>query len=86
MKHWRGPKTKRARRAQAARCGSKCFLQPKRLGFPVCDAACKPSCAGLRAAFSRARQTHRPAVAKAATRLACKLSCSWTHAASRCER
>jgi hypothetical protein len=85
-KHWSPPKTKKRRRALAGRCGAKCFLMPKKLGFPVCDAACKPSCSGLRAAFARAKQTHRPSVAHKALAKACRLRCEWTERHDRCSR
>jgi hypothetical protein len=68
------------RRALKARCGARAFLDPKNLKFPVMakSGACIVSCAGLRAAFSRARQYHHPRVASAAKKKATRATCAWT--------
>lgn len=80
----RVPKTKFERLSVKKRCGTRCFLIPKTLGFPVCSKrSCKPDCRGLRAAYARARQTGRASVARKALRIAC-LRCSWTERHKRC--
>lgn len=77
------------RRPLKAKCGSKCFVG-KGTSFPVCQkltyskGKCVLDCEGLRAAFARARQTGRKAVARRAVRKACRASCTWTHRANRC--
>lgn len=46
--------------------GSRCFLEPKTLGFPVCDQKGRYDCGGIRAAKSRARGSkHRSTKQKA---------------------
>jgi hypothetical protein len=86
MRRWTPPKTKSARKAIVNRCGNRCFLLPGKLGFPVCDPHCRPSCSGLRAAFSRAQQTGRGKVARRALIQACHMKCTWTKRRGRCER
>lgn len=56
------------------RCGSKCFLLPQSLGYPVCDSlrlnkTCKFNCSGILAAKIRANQFHKRSVAKSAKKL-----------------
>ena len=89
-KSWRkkAPKTNPDRQITAQKCGAaKCFLDPKRLGYPICaKSSCKPSCQGLRAAYARARQRHKQKVARKALQRACRLSCTWTERHARCAR
>jgi len=75
----RAPKTKREREALYARCGAKAFLDPKNLKFPVMAKAgpCKPDCAGVKAARSRAKQYRRGKIAGKAKRLASRAACRW---------
>jgi hypothetical protein len=49
----RKPKTTRDREDLYEACGTKCFLQPKVLKYPVCakDNTCKIDCDGVRAAY-----------------------------------
>ncbi len=59
------------------KCGNRCFLLPGSEGFPVC--ACRPrqgvkctcsyDCAGITAAYGRARQHKYPKVASKALKL-----------------
>lgn len=89
QKSWRkqAPKTNPERIMVRQKCGVKCFLMPKTLGFPICAKdSCALSCQGLRAAFSRARQTHRSKVARKALIKACHLKCAWTRRREHCER
>lgn len=92
MKHksWRkqAPKTNPDRQIVAKKCGAaKCFLDPKRLGYPICSkTSCKPSCQGLRAAFSRARQQHKRKVARRALIQACHMACPWVRRKHTCVR
>ena len=61
MKGWKkiSPKTKSERKGVYSRCGSKCFLSPKNLKFPICSkSSCKISQKGVLAALARARQYH----------------------------
>lgn len=77
-KGWKAPKTRKARRAYAKRCGlRKCFLKPEDLKFPICDTRCNVSCKGLAAAYNRARQFKYHDVARRAWKLAHKEGCSW---------
>lgn len=72
-KSWskRAPKTKLERKALFARCGTKAFLDPKNLKFPVMakSGPCVPDCAGVEAAYSRAKQFKRGKTASKARRL-----------------
>jgi hypothetical protein len=89
MKPWRqkAPLTKSARQKLKSRCGSKCFLKPETLAFPICPTtSCAPVCEGLLAAFVRAKQTGRRKVARMATIRACHMKCEWTAHKGRCER
>jgi hypothetical protein len=89
VKSWKklAPKLVSERHAVAKRCGvERAFLLPKTMGFPIIAkrGPCKPSCDGLRAAFARARQTHRREIAAKALRIACRQRCPWTARAERC--
>ncbi len=83
---WRrsAPKTREDRRALAKSCGAKCFLDPKRLKFPICpkcrgtSCSCKPDCRALSAAYNRANQYGHRKVAAHALRLAKREGCRWT--------
>lgn len=72
MKGWskRAPKTMKQRRALLARCGTKAFLDPKNLKFPIMakSGPCVPDCGGVKAAYSRARQFKRSKVSAKARR------------------
>ncbi|NJN63448.1 MAG: hypothetical protein HC882_00290 [Acidobacteria bacterium] len=63
-----------------------CFLDPKGLKYPVCPKStrgkAKPTCKGVLAAFSRARQQHNQVVAKKAVKLADVLGCGWVKTGS----
>ena len=58
------PQKGRERNLIMEQCGSKCFLEPKTLGFPVCSSyrkrsgssRCKRNCKGLLSAYVRSRQ------------------------------
>ncbi len=69
------------RRKMRKKCGSGCFLEPKKLKYPICAKSganvCKPSCKGMAAAFNRARQQGRNDIAKKALRRAKRFGCSW---------
>ena len=89
QRSWRkqAPRTNPERMMLHQRCGNKCFLEPKRLAFPICPkTSCQPSCQGLRAAYARARQGHRPKVARGALIRACHMGCEWTERHARCSR
>ena len=64
------PKRTTVRRAQLKKCGSKCYLSPKKLKFPICPkGSCKVSCKGAQSAYIRARQWKHSKVAKKAARI-----------------
>ena len=45
------------RREMLKKCGTPCFLAPKRLGYPICrPRKCEPDKCGILAAFKRSRQ------------------------------
>ena len=78
------PKKGRERNIMLKDCGSKCFLEPSKKGFPVCKAnrsrsgksSCKPNCKGIISAYVRAKQWKHYATAKKAIKLAKKYGCS----------
>lgn len=60
----KAPGKKSTRAKKLAACGTSCFLQPGRLAYPICPVgSCEPSCAGLTAAYARARQRKSNVVA-----------------------
>jgi len=78
----KAPTTKQ-RRSMPARC----FADPKNKKYPVCPAGkrasktalerAKPTCQGVEAAYERARQQKKPAVARRALRMKKQLGCRW---------
>lgn len=75
----RAPKLVSQRRRLLAKCGTKAFLTPAKLKFPIIakTGPCVVDCAGLRAAYARARQFHHPVAAKKAQLLAVRAKCRW---------
>lgn len=79
----RVPKRVGQRRQLKKTCGSKCFLMPSTMGFPICKkcskttCSCAVDCGGAKAAFARARQTRRNTVAKKAVCRARRAACPW---------
>jgi hypothetical protein len=81
------PKRGRERNLIMKQCGSSCFLEPKKLAFPICKAhrsrsgraSCKKSCKGLLSAYVRSRQWKHKSTSKKALRLSRKLKCKWLH-------
>ena len=76
------PKKGHERKQLKERCGSKCFLDAKKLKYPICTSYrsgssknCKPDCRGILSALVRARQWKHNDVAKKAERLYKKYSC-----------
>ena len=83
MKGWAAaaPRSIRPRRALRSRCGSKCFLSPGNLKYPICrkSGSCRPDCRALLAAISRSKQYNRaPNIAKKARSIAKRIGCGWT--------
>lgn len=80
-KGWRAraPKLRSERRALLARCGSRAFLQPSKLKFPIMakSGPCVVDCEALRAAKSRAAQFGHSAVAKKAESKGKRAACRW---------
>jgi hypothetical protein len=81
VKGWgkRAPKLVSQRRQLLARCGVKAFLSPTKLKFPVMakTGGCVYDCAGLRVAYSRAKQFKHPVAAKKAQLIAARAKCRW---------
>lgn len=78
------PRKGRERKLLRDQCGSKCFLEPSKLGFPICKAyrkrsisKCKPDCSGLISAYRRSRQWGHLSTAKKALSHAKRIGCSW---------
>jgi hypothetical protein len=73
MKGWAkmlSPKPGPQRRKMMKKCGSRCFLRPSNLGYPICDRnTCKQSRKGLLAAVARGKQNHDEYVVNKARRL-----------------
>ena len=59
------------RRQMYKKCGSKCFLRPRDLKFPICasDLSCKAHCSGIASALSRAGQHKYTSVKRKATKM-----------------
>jgi len=70
------PKSVGARQALKEKCGSRCFLLPSKLKFPICNKNCKVDCRGLVAAKSRAGEWKYRTVYKKANALINKGSCT----------
>lgn len=81
------PKTKSSRQSMKSKCGSRCFLQPKDLKFPVCNPkTCKVSCKGAVTAKVRAAQWKYPEVYKKASRLVERKKCTKASRAKKVSR
>lgn len=86
-KGWKrqSPHRKSEKRLLLDRCGSKAFLMPKSLKFPVVSVSqarnrkCAISPKGTLAAYQRAQQYGYPGIAKKAHELAKKQGFSWVH-------
>lgn len=73
----RSPKLISQRRTLKSKCGSKCFLMPGKLKFPICAKhSCKKDCKGITSAYVRARQWKYPEVAKKAKSLMKSMRCT----------
>lgn len=74
-KGWKkiSPRRISVRRQILQKCGPKCFLEPTKLKFPICDADCRIHCAGIDAASVRAGQFKYTKVLKKSKRLRRKL-------------
>lgn len=60
------------RRSLYKRCGSKCFLEPKDLKYPICSRSsksCKPDCRGITSAYVRSRQYKNSRVSRSARKM-----------------
>ncbi len=66
---WNPPKTIEERRKLKEKCGSKAFLMPEELKFPVMDSACNYNINGVRAALHRAAQHGHTQIEAKARRL-----------------
>lgn len=65
------PRKPSLRRELYKKCGSRCFLRPKDLKFPICasDLSCKAHCSGIASALVRAGQHKYTSVKRKANRL-----------------
>lgn len=65
------PKKRSDRKKLSKRCGSKCFLSPKDLKYPICSKSgdCAIQCSGLVAAKARSAQHKRTDVYQKADRM-----------------
>ncbi len=64
--------TQKQRRSMPASC----FADPKSKKYPMCPARSKkPTCQGAQAAYNRARQQRKPAIAKRANAVLKRLGC-----------
>ena len=53
-----------------------CFADPRNKKYPMCPARkAKPTCQGAAAAYARARQQHKPSIAKRARAVQRRLGC-----------
>tara|TARA_B100000700_G_C14745647_1_gene715105 strand:- start:65 stop:358 length:294 start_codon:yes stop_codon:yes gene_type:complete len=89
-KFWRDMKpSKKGRKTYKKKYGSRCFLLPRQLKYPICDKKTgKMNCKGLLAAHYRAslsiRRKLKPKtysyrkITKKAKKLAKKIKCNWT--------
>lgn len=77
MKGWHeaSPKKGNERHQMKEDCGSKCFLEPEREAYPICDKDCNVDCRGLHAAYARARQFGNQETANKAHDLLSKFNC-----------
>ncbi len=73
--HADSPKPGTERHQLEAKCGDKCFLDPAREAYPICDKECNVDCRGLHAAYIRARQNHQDDIAEEAQNLLRKFNC-----------
>lgn len=79
------PKTSLDRRVLRERCGRKCFLDFKTLGYPVCRdldesrGKCLVDCRGILAAKVRSGQFKNTEVYDKAQKLGSKKKCKWTN-------
>jgi len=83
-KGWKksAPKKGTQRKILMEKCGSRCFLEPKKFGYPVCKAYekgkksnCKINCEGVLSAYVRSKQWKKPQIARKALSLAKKYGC-----------
>jgi hypothetical protein len=76
------PRSTNPRRNLKSKCGSKCFLSPRDLKYPICSKntkSCKPDCRGLLAAKIRSSQSGRaPSIARKADSIGRRMKCSWS--------
>lgn len=77
LSSWSAPKSQRDRRSFKERCGSKCFLRPQDLKFPICSSNCEPQCNGLLSAYIRAKQWNYNTEALKARHIGRQNNCGW---------
>ncbi len=58
------------------KCGSRCFLEPKKLKYPICDSLCNVSCKGVVSAKVRSAQWKNTSTYNKASRLVNKYKCT----------
>lgn len=73
----RAPKLISERRKMMEKCGSKCFLLPSKLKFPICDKnTCRVNCKGIVAAKVRSGEWKYKSVQKRANRMINSRTCT----------
>lgn len=75
-KGWKksAPRKSSQRSRVKSRCGSRCFLLPRKLKFPICSRnSCKINRKGVQSAYNRSRQYGYTSVARKAKRLLNKM-------------
>ena len=78
------PESRGERRAVMHKCGKKCFLNPKTMGFPICQKLekasdeCQLDCRGILAAKVRAAQWHYNDVRNVADAIGEEKGCRWS--------
>ena len=80
----RAPDTQAERRRVKKKCSARCFAGPN-LSYPMCAKharTCGIDCMGARAAFSRARQQKKPAIARKAVLAGKRAGCKWVQGKS----
>jgi len=82
VKGWREVSPKRGveRNELMKKCGQKCFLDPERKAYPICQkykGECKVDCRGVLAAKIRASEWKQYKIAEEANKIGKRLNCNW---------
>lgn len=69
------PHSRGERKTMYQKFGSKCFLQPSNLGYPVCGPDGQPVCSAIESAYKRSREWNHEDIAAKALKLKKKHNC-----------